>query len=391
MSELLELDSFPNASEVADDNVADFVPANPRRLRAAKRAFTTRRVDLAQAYLLRTANAAPRIGDLVLARVLQPGQHRRLELPCGRRSNLYAGDEIIVAFGARYASDQFEGMPPRTLEACHLVAGGGVAALAEEKHAKMKAATKIAPIGLLCDAGGAPLNLRQFAIPALALPEQRPPVIVVLGTAMNSGKTTAVAGLVRGAVENGERVGVAKATGTGSGGDLWSALDAGASLALDFTDAGHPSTYKIGGDNIEQALCALVAELARAHVDRIIVEIADGLLFEETASLVRSATFAAVADAVVLAAGDSMGAIACERLLQQLGYGASALTGLFTAAPLAMREVASLTTTPVVATDELLAFDPLRTRLRLPEVAQPMPQVRTEGPDLQLAQLLATG
>jgi hypothetical protein len=48
-----------------------------------------------------------------------------------------------------------------------------------------------------------------------------------------------------------------------------------------------------------------------------------------------------------------MGALASEHRLGQMGYRADALTGLFTAAPLAMTKVAEVTGTPVVHTDAL--------------------------------------
>jgi hypothetical protein len=271
---------------------------------------------------------------------------------------LHVGDEIIVAFGARYASDQFQAGLPVQLGPCHLVAGGGVAASASCKHSRMKNPTEIAAIGILASGAGHRLNLRDFAIPTAGVPEKRPPITIVLGTAMNAGKTAAVASLVKSGCASGLRVGVAKATGTGSGGDLWSAIDAGAAAALDFTDAGHPSTHQIGPDAIEQCLATLACALAGQEVDHIVIEIADGLLFGETATLVGSETFGRIADRIILAAGDAMGAIASEQMLARLGYRADALTGLFTAAPLAMTEVATETKTPVVHTDALsIHFD----------------------------------
>ena len=62
------------------------------RLAAAKRAFTTRNVDLAQAARMVRSGRRPQAGDLILARVTALGQHRRID-PAGR-INLrdFAGD-----------------------------------------------------------------------------------------------------------------------------------------------------------------------------------------------------------------------------------------------------------------------------------------------------------
>lgn len=79
-----------------------------------KAAYTTRHVRLESACSVELADR-PETGDLVLARVTELGQHYRLELPDGRRATLYEGDEIVVAYGNRYAPDQFEAVVPDDL------------------------------------------------------------------------------------------------------------------------------------------------------------------------------------------------------------------------------------------------------------------------------------
>lgn len=322
------------------------------RLTAAKRAFTTRNVDLAAATRLVRSGWRPEPGDLILARVIRLGQHRRLENIHGRRGDLYVGDEIIVAFGNRYAPDQFEAYVPQSLEPCHLVAGGGVAALAVNRHAAVKAPTDIEVIGVLVGENGRALNLRDFATVQPA--SDRPPlVIAVVGSSMNAGKTTTVAGLVHGLTRAGFRVGAAKLTGTGSGGDLWTMRDAGAELAVDFTDAGHASTFGVADHNLGAITCALLARLAQEQVDVGIVEIADGLLQSETASLVEQATAQGWVDGFVFAAADAMGAAFGCRWLQDRGIVPLAVSGLVSASPLAARETRSATGLAVATLAEL--------------------------------------
>ena len=162
-------------------------------------AYTTRRVDRAAAAALLCGSVRPRVGDLVLARVERLGHHCNLQLVDGRRRRLFPGDEVIVAYGNRYACEQFEAEVPAGLAACHLVAGGGIAARALSWHDRIsKGPTAIKPLGLLADAGGRPLNLADFAVAAPKSPPQRPRVLAVLGTAMDAGKTQTAAHLVRG-------------------------------------------------------------------------------------------------------------------------------------------------------------------------------------------------
>lgn len=84
------------------------------RLRRAAWAFTTRRVR-AGVCGVRLDAKAPEAGDLVLARVDTIGYHSGLQLPEGRKKLFFVGDEIVVAYGNRYAPNQFEAVVPKTL------------------------------------------------------------------------------------------------------------------------------------------------------------------------------------------------------------------------------------------------------------------------------------
>lgn len=339
-------------SELAVDNgalaKAEIYPVAGLRIAQAKQAFSTRRVELDQIMGISTAQV-PRAGDLVLARVGRLGQHKRLELTTGRRAHLDRDDEIIVAFGNRYAADQFEAVVPSDLSGCSLVAAGGIAGKVLSRNAAVKEATEIEPLGLLTDITGEVLNLERFALPPRLLSDQgHPPVVAVVGTSMNAGKTTAVSDLVRGARQGGHAVGVAKITGTGAGGDIWQYQDSGAELCLDFTDAGHATTHRLSATEIQRILDRLLEELTAAYVDLIVIEIADGLLLEETASLLTSPSFRNSVDEIVLAAGCSMSAMAGYQWLDSRGLPPSAVSGRLTGSPLAVREAEGVLECPVV-------------------------------------------
>lgn len=325
------------------------------RLASAKRAFTTRNVNLSLADKLVRSGRRPEAGDLILARVTALGQHRRLENIHGRRGDLYIGDEIIVAYGNRYAPDQFEAYVPDDLGPCHLVAGGGVAARATARHAGIKPATSIEVIGAIIGADGGALNLRDFAAsPASMVASTRPQlVIAVVGSSMNAGKTTTVAGIVHGLTRAGFRVGAAKLTGTGSGGDLWSMRDAGAVLAVDFTDAGYASTFKVGADELGEITRNLLAILGEDQADIAVVEIADGLLQNETARLVELGHRQGWFDGFVFAAGDAMGAAFGCSWLADRQIVPLAVSGVVSASPLASREAEGVTGIPIATLGEL--------------------------------------
>jgi hypothetical protein len=319
------------------------------RLMQARAAFTTRNVNFAEAHTLKRRGISPRPGDLLLAEIIGLGQHPRLENHAGRRGQLYVGDEVIVAYGNRYAPDQFEAMVPSHLSACHLAAGGGVASEVLVRHARMRPATDIRPIGLIARKSGSVMNLADFALPPAILGPQLPPVIAVVGSSMNAGKTTSAAGIIHGLSRAGFKVGAAKLTGTGSGGDLWTMRDAGAITALDFTDAGHASTYMLESAELVDVTERLLASLARPHHDIVVVEIADGLFQRETAMLLAEAQARHWFKSVIFAAGDAMSACHGVGMLANMGLPATAITGLISISPLAAREAEIISGVPVVS------------------------------------------
>ncbi|SDQ35841.1 DUF1611 domain-containing protein [Arthrobacter crystallopoietes] len=339
-------------------NAATGVAADPQRLQRAKKAYTTR--FLADRLALDPAgydllDIAPAAGDVVLAKVVEIGNHTKLESPASRRQSMFPGDEILVAFGNRYAPDQFLAVVPDDLGECSLVAGGGLAARVLEQHADIDKATTIQPIGLLAK-DGVVVNLQDLAPHAVnhatELPG-RPPVIAVLGTSMNSGKSTTLGCLVNGLDAAGLRVSAGKATGTGSGNDPRLFTDAGARLVLDFTDFGFPTTYLLDYETVRGLLTSLIDTLTTAETDVIVVEIADGVYQGETSRLLHDPVFHAAVDHVVFAAADALGATAGIGILQDAGVSVPAVSGLLTASPLAAREAAGVITTRVINTYDL--------------------------------------
>jgi hypothetical protein len=197
--------------------------------------------------------------------------------------------------------------------------------------------TRITPIGLIGDRNGDRLNLAQFRISAEGrLPDL--PMILSLGTSMNAGKTLASASLVRGLKKLDLRVAALKITGTGAGGDMWIVRDAGADVALDFTDAGFASTYLTPVAEIEAGTLRLLNHAAAAGCHVAVVEIADGLQQRETAELIRSKTIRDLTIGTVFAAYDSMGAICGVEVLRKAGHNLLGLSGRLGLSPLAVQE-----------------------------------------------------
>lgn len=332
------------------DNVIELKDKHRYRERIcnAKWAYATRRVSKAREWSLTKRPIVPRAGDLVLARVTRLGQHKRLELTDGRRAHLFVDDEIVVAYGNRYAPDQFESIVPENLGTCHLVAAGGIASQMVFKHDAVKNPTRLSPVGLLTDSEGKVVNLRDFALTTKSTVTRRPPVIAVVGSSMNSGKTTTAASLIRGLSQAGLSVHAGKVTGTGAGGDIWHFKDAGARKVMDFLDAGFPTTYLLPPAQVKQSFLTIMNHLFESEPDIVVLEVADGLYQTETAQLVASRTFNRYVDGVVFAAMDSLGGVYGVARLRQWAVNVVAVSGMVSRSPLGMREFQDACDLPVM-------------------------------------------
>jgi hypothetical protein len=289
-----------------------------------------------------------RAGDLIAARIERLGTHDHVEDPHGRRVRLYPGDLVIGAYGNRYATDFYEGYVPTGARTHLLTAGGliGTVAAAHEAHADP---TRLEVAGRLVDERLRPLSLEDFArpLPPLSPATGSPITVAVLGTSMSAGKTTTAAAIVRGFARAGFAPGAGKVTGSGSGKDRWSYQDAGAHALLDFLDFGMPSTFGYPLNRLGATMTAIRDGLASEGCDVVVLEIADGLLQEETAWLARR--LPGFADAVVFATVDALSARSGVALLREIGVPVRAVSGLVTRSPLATREATAATGLPVLA------------------------------------------
>ncbi len=330
-----------------------FADAMARSLaETAKWAFTTRRVDRAAVAGLSVDFAAARSGDLVLGRVERIGSHKNIQLASGRPSALYPGDAVVLACGARYAADQFEGVAEIDPEGADMLAGGGVLGRMRHRNGRMAPATRITPLGLLTDAEGTVMNLDRFALPR-ALRALGLPVIGLIGAGMNSGKTAAAASLAHGLARAGLRVAAIKATGTGAFGDVNAYADAGAQVTLDFTDAGMASTYLQPMPRIVAAIDTLLAEAAVRDCDVAVVEIADGVLQRETAALLADPAARSAFDGFLYACPDALAALGGVAAVSRQGVTLHGLTGLISQAPLAVAEAEAATGLRVLSRETL--------------------------------------
>ncbi|WP_136247309.1 dethiobiotin synthase [Halomonas borealis] len=317
---------------------------------AAKWAFTTRRVKRDDVHALVSLDHSARAGDLILYEILQVGQHKRLQLACGRPSESYPGDLVVVCVGDRYAPDQFMGRA-EVDKRMDLLAGGGIAGKVEAAHARMARPTQLRPLGFLADAWGEVVNIDRYAIVDARIPDDVV-VLGVFGASMNAGKTTAAVSLAHGLKRAGFAVEGVKATGTGAFGDFNAFADASVAVS-DFTDAGMASTFRCPLTRIERGFEALVGGAASRGAEVVVVEIADGVFQDETAAILADSAIIERLDGILFAAPDALGAVGGVAVLKRHGLRPFALAGMLSLSTLGSREASGETGLPVVKREAL--------------------------------------
>ena len=161
-------------------------------------------------------------------------------------------------------------------------------------------------IGLLHDATGRKLSVRDFVIEPRASRLRRP-VVLVGATAGELGKTVLAGQLIRHLSERGLRVGAVKASGTGGTMDCTSHRKHGAILALDQVDAGLTSTHG-DPDEVTARLVTVLRRMEDAEVDVVVVELGGELVSAANPRIANLPEIRSNAIGFAVISGDSLGA-----------------------------------------------------------------------------------
>lgn len=213
--------------------------------------------------------SAWRNGDYVVAEVLNRSRVP-LELASGRYALVVEGDLVVGALGRRRATLEAVGSFEDVDDDLELAAltGAGLLGKATSISAMLPELIR------LRYRGHAVVDGRRATMSGYCPPSATPlhhPVVLIIGTSMSAGKTTAARVVVRALKEAGRTVIGAKLTGAGRYRDILSMKDAGADHVFDFVDAGLPSTVCPEPEFIE-ALQPLLGRMAEVDAEVIVAE-----------------------------------------------------------------------------------------------------------------------
>ena len=325
-----------------------------------KKTYICKDVNAYQVDNVITEGYKPIAGDVAIFEVLYIGKHHSVQGDSKRNITIIPGDKIMAAFGTRYATEQFEGYLPEHLnQELHILGAGGTIGVLASMHYKLKdiGPTKLRFIGFAKDNTGKIINTKELkkkqVVKFTGAAAAATKVILSLGSSMDSGKTTSAAYLIHGLKQAGYKVAYIKLTGTVYTKDADLASDLGADIVTDFGDFGFPSTYMCDLQELLDLYESALAKVLFKQPDYVIMEIADGLYERETKMLLCNKPFRQTVEAVIFSAGDSLAAINGIQTLHNWNLHPAALSGLFTASPLLIREVTENTTVPVYDIEQL--------------------------------------
>ena len=209
-------------------------------------------------------------GDYVVADVMG-GTPFLIESPSGRYVEVLEGDSLVGALGRRCATLEVVGdwravgddLMMHTLTSAGVLGRCTSAAQAPPRMATLRYRGHVMR-------DGRAWAMRDFVAPPAAA-ELRAPVVLIIGTSMDAGKTVAATRIIRELKAMGLRVAASKLTGVGRLKDLRAMADAGADAIADFVDAGLPSTA-VQAAEFEPALRWILGRLAEIEPDVVVAE-----------------------------------------------------------------------------------------------------------------------
>lgn len=274
------------------------------------------------------------MGTVLAVEVLEDKAiYNNLELVSGRMSVLKKGDIIAVALGSRMALKGFTGRLPRRIETgdvIHLLNFGGVAGICTSANVQeVGEPLRIRVLGGIANDKGKVMNIKDASLfQALDVMKNKTPLIIVTGTSMDSGKTTAATEIVKTLTRMGMKLAGAKLTGVGAHRDIYKMLDNGVSEAVSFTDCGVTSTATIDDNLVVSVAKGALEHLSKQNPDAIIIEFGDGLMGKYGVDAILSDK--QIQDNVRLhigCASDPVGAVGLARECERVGLPLDVISG----------------------------------------------------------------
>jgi hypothetical protein len=294
-----------------------------------KIASVTARVNLGRQVEIGGAIPAER-GTLVIVEALEEKEvYGELELVGGRMARIIKGDLIAGVLGERQALKGFVGSIPSHIapgDTLHILNMGGVIGHCHSANSDFGQPLRVRVLGaaMLDDRAA---NIAHYAVLWHDHLTESAPIVLLSGTCMNAGKTTAACEIIRVLRSRGYRLAAAKLAGVATQRDTLNMLDHGALAAMSFSDAGLPSTTH-SDTCIVPAAKGILHALNQETPDAIVVEFGDGIMGHYGVDkLLSDCELMSHVAAHVLCANDLVATWGGILYLQQLGVHVDCISG----------------------------------------------------------------
>ena len=303
-------------------------------------------------------------GDYVVGKFESPtgSTNESVQLTTGRRAKLMRGDLVVGVLGVRKATLESVGdWHAIGDDGCmEDLTGSGLFGRETDHSYRFPSHPTYIYQGHVIR-NGAKVCMRNFVPKLQVTSPYTCPTILILGTGMSVGKTSAARVIVHLLKEMGvKNVVGTKLTGVGFYGDILSMHDAGADAVLDFVDAGLPSTV-VPLEQYKRSLRQLMYMISAKHPDIVVAE-AGASPFEAYNGGAALQELASHVQFVVLCASDAYSVLG---ITQTFGIRPDIITGIATTTSAGISLVEELTGIPALnlCTDE--TFDELERLLRV--------------------------
>lgn len=252
-----------------------------------------------------------------------------MELPSGRLAKVVSGNLIAGVLGSRQALHGYMGETPKSIkvgDTISLLNVGGVMGVCTSASKQLGPPIPVEVLGQATRHGKL-LNIKDFALPPCdGIPEDGPPIILILGTCMNSGKTYAAAEVIRLLSHSGVRIAAGKLSGVAALRDVLAMSDNGASAVSSFLDCGLPST--VDCEDLAAVARSVIAHLEKHAPQLIMLELGDGIIGGyHLDSILKDPSIHRRTRGRILCANDLVGAWGGINFLTELGHRPEVVSG----------------------------------------------------------------
>ena len=269
---------------------------------------------------------------------------------------------FVGVFGNRYATDALEA-EVEGVKNLSILTTAGMVGTVKSKHSSISNTTQVAFLGYLKNSQNR-INSKKILSTKSRIKSQVlnqiTNLVVVIGSGMNSGKTTFCRKLIKSLTQKGLKVAACKLTGSISPRDCDEMLSASATYVTDFSDYGFPSTYKCESEELLTLFETMLADLVKSKPDIIIMEVADGVLQRETRMILNQPFLKKLTRGIIVTADSAPAVLYTVGYLERLGFKIFCISGIITSSPLYVKEFKDQHTIPVISSkDSTIDISPI--------------------------------